>query len=114
MKRTISKKEIRSRRIKTKIRAITSRPRLCVSRSNKHIFAQIIDDSKGITLVSAGDLKTRGKIKKTESAKSVGLELARAAQAQKIKEVAFDRGGRKFHGRVKALAEGAKEGGLKF
>lgn len=114
MKRTISKKEIRSRRIRTKIRAITNRPRLCVSRSNKHIFAQIIDDSKGITLVSAGDLKTKAQIKKTESAKNVGLELARAAQAQKIKKVAFDRGGRKFHGRVKALAEGAKEGGLKF
>lgn len=114
MKRTISKKEIRSKRIRAKIRAVTDRPRLCVSRSNKYIFAQIIDDSKGITLVSAGDLKTKAQIKKTESAKNVGLELARAAQAQKIKEVVFDRGGRKFHGRVKALAEGAKEGGLIF
>ena len=114
MKRLISKRKIRHKRVRAKIKGTSGRPRLSVFRSNRYVFAQIIDDIKGLTLVSAGDLKSRGKTKKTESAKSVGLELAKAAKLKKIESVAFDRGGNKYQGRVKALAEGAREGGLKF
>lgn len=96
------------------IKSDSNRPRLSVFRSNRYVFAQIIDDAKGITLVSAGDLKSKGKTKKAESAKSVGLELAKAAKLKKIESVAFDRGGYKYQGRIKALAEGAREGGLRF
>ena len=121
MKRLISKREIRRKRVRAKIKGTSDRPRLSVFRSNRYVFAQIIDDVKGATLVSAGDFKSKGKAKpasrtgrKTESAKSVGLELAKAAKLKKIEAVAFDRGGNKYQGRVKALAEGAREGGLKF
>lgn len=114
MKRLISKREIRHKRVRAKIKGTKDRPRLSVFRSNKHVFAQIIDDNKGTTLVSAGDFKSKIKIKKTESAKKVGLELAKAAKLKKIGLVAFDRGGYKYQGRVKALAEGARKGGLKF
>lgn len=96
------------------IKSDSSRPRLAVFRSNRYIFAQIIDDSKGATLVSAGDFKSKSKSKKTESAKNVGLELAKTAKLKKIESVAFDRGGYKYQGRIRALAEGAREGGLKF
>lgn len=114
MKRTISKRNIRHKSIRAKIRAAGDRLRLSVFRSNKHVFAQIIDDTKGVTLVSAGDFKRESKIKKADSAKNVGLELAKAAKLKKIESVAFDRGGYKYQGRVKALADGAREGGLKF
>jgi large subunit ribosomal protein L18 len=95
------------------------RPRLSVFRSDKHIYAQIVDDFAGRTLVSAssvdgevrGDLKNGGNI---AAAKKVGLAIAQQAQAAGISAVAFDRGGRKYHGRVKALADAAREGGLKF
>ena len=96
------------------IKSGSNRLRLAVFRSNRYVFAQIIDDAKRETLVSAGDSKSKGKNKKTESAKNVGLELARAAKLKKIESVAFDRGGYKYQGRIKALAEGAREGGLKF
>ncbi len=96
------------------IKSDSNRLRLSVFRSNQYVFAQIIDDAKGATLVSAGDFKSKGKTKKTESAKNVGLELAKAAKLKKIELVAFDRGGYKYQGRIKALAEGAREGGLKF
>ena len=121
MKRLISKREIRHKRVRAKIKGTSDCPRLSVFRSNRYVFAQIIDDAKRMTLVSAGDFKSKGKVKpasrtgrKTESAKSVGLELAKAAKLKKIESVAFDRGGNKYQGRVKALAEGAREGGLKF
>src|SRR3989338_7500232 len=96
MKRLISKRDIRHRRVRAKIKGTSDRPRLSVFRSNKYVFAQIIDDVKGATLVSVGDLKSRGKIKKTESAKKVGLELAKMAKSKKIESVAFDRGGNKY------------------
>mgnify|MGYP001571146619 CR=1 FL=1 len=125
MKRLISKREIRHKKVRAKIKGIPARPRISVFRSNRHIFAQIIDDAMGVTLVSAGDLKSSrskgSKIKpalltgrKTESARKVGQELAKAAKSKKIEFVAFDRGGYKYQGRVKALAEGARKGGLKF
>jgi len=105
-------------------------PRLCVFRSSNHIYAQLIDDDKGRTLVSAGDQdvlkglsKKEGKtpVKKEEKmsrkinlAHQAGLLLAKKAVKDKISKVVFDRGGYRYHGRVKALAEGAREGGLKF
>lgn len=92
-------------------------PRLSVFRSNKHITAQIIDDKKRATIVYVSDVhldeKFRGK-KTREVARAVGIEVARRAIAKKIKSVVFDRGSYKYHGRVKALAEGAREGGLIF
>ena len=104
----------RHARIRNKISGTAKLPRLCVFRSNKHISAQIIDDTKGVTLASAarGALKIKGS--NIEAAKKVGEELAKAALAKKIKAVVFDRSGYIYHGRVAALAEGAREGGLKF
>jgi len=95
------------------------RPRLCVFRSNKHIYAQIIDDTIGHTLVSASTLdpELREKLQKTwnvEAAKEVGLLIGKRALEKGIKKVVFDRGGYKYHGRVKALADGAREAGLEF
>ena len=100
-------------------RAAGSRVRLSVFRSSKHIYAQVIDDANGRTLVSAstlegdvrGDLKTGANI---AAAKVVGKKLAERATAKGVKEVVFDRGGYLYHGRVKALADAAREGGLEF
>ena len=95
------------------------RPRLSVFRSSKHIYAQVIDDLKGVTLASASSLeKTMRESSKTganiDAAKAVGKLLAERATAKGIKDVVFDRGGYMFHGRIKALADAAREGGLKF
>ena len=111
------KKTVRRRNIKYRVRAKISgseaRPRLSVFRSNKRIYAQVIDDIKGVTLASA-ESASGEKGSKTEIAKNVGLKLAEAAKAKGIENVVFDRNGYLFHGRVAALAEGAREGGLKF
>lgn len=88
-------------------------PRLCVFRSLENIYAQIIDDTTGATLVSASSKKIKEK-NNLEVAKKVGEEIARKAKAKKILSVHFDRAGYAYHGRVKALAEGARSGGLKF
>lgn len=116
-------KALRLQRRKYGIRATLAgnaeRPRLSVFRSDKHIYAQVIDDLAGKTLVAAssvqsdvrGDLKNGGNI---AAAKAVGKAVAAKAKAAGIEKVAFDRGGRRYHGRVKALAEAAREGGLKF
>ncbi len=109
----------RSRRVRLRIVGLSSRPRLSVFRSNAHIYAQIIDDGAGRTLVSASssDPGIKNEIKNggnMEAAKLVGKTLAERAKAIPIEMVVFDRGGRLYHGRVKALAEGAREGGLKF
>lgn len=109
----------RRKRVRKKIYGTPLRPRLSVYRSLKHIYAQIIDDTIAHTLVHASSIekeikeKTKG-MKKTQKAKEVGLLLARRAIEKGIKKVVFDRGGRLFHGRVAALAEGAREGGLLF
>jgi large subunit ribosomal protein L18 len=98
-------------------RAAYGRPRLSVFRSSKHIYAQIIDDAKGATLVSASsrEKEARGKTgANVEAAKAVGKRVAERAVAKGVKEVQFDRGGYLYHGRIKALAEAAREGGLKF
>lgn len=110
----LEKKEKRYRRhkrVRAKISGKKEKPRLCVFRSAKHIYAQIIDDEKGKTMVSASDLELK---KVEDKAKEVGKLIAKKAKDLKIEKVIFDRGGYNYHGKVKALAEGAREGGLKF
>jgi large subunit ribosomal protein L18 len=107
------------KRIRRKIAGSEKRPRLCVFRSLHHIYAQVIDDSKGGTLVSAStaEKEVRGSLKGTSSvaaAKTVGKAIAERAKAKGIELVVFDRGGYLYHGRVKALADAARENGLKF
>ena len=103
-------------RVRGKISGTPERPRLNVFRSNAHIYAQIIDDVNGVTLVSANTLEkeVEGATGNCEAAKKVGAVLAERAKAQGIEVVVFDRGGYIFHGRVAALAEGARENGLQF
>ena len=105
-------------RIRKHLSGTEARPRLCVFRSNKHIYAQIVDDSKGQTLVSASSLDPDAKSDKGGSniaaAKTVGKIVAKRAIDKGIQNVLFDRGGYIYHGRVKALADAAREAGLKF
>lgn len=103
----------RKTRIRKDIVGSAELPRLTVYRSNKHIYAQLIDDISHATLASASDAKTKSGTP-IESAKAVGAELAKLALKKNIEKVVFDRNGYKFHGRVKSLADGAREGGLKF
>jgi large subunit ribosomal protein L18 len=105
----------RHRRVRGKVSGTAERPRLVVFRSNKGIFAQLVDDEAGRTLASASWLDQRSaKGTKTEQAAAVGKALAQAAMNAGIRTCVFDRAGYLYHGRVKALAEGAREGGLKF
>jgi large subunit ribosomal protein L18 len=107
------------KRIRAKISGNSNRPRLCVYRSLKYMYAQIVDDSKGVTLATAstaekdllGSLKQAGNI---EASKLVGKAIAERARAKGIETVVFDRGGYLYHGRIKAIAEAARESGLKF
>lgn len=124
------KRDRRHKRVRSKVKGTVKVPRLCVFRSNKHIAAQLIDDKKAHTLVAANDIELKKqkadiknkKIKeKTQKvsgkialALEVGRLLAQKATDKKIKKVVFDRGGYKYHGRVKAVAEGAREAGLEF
>ena len=115
----INKKAMRLKRhirVRGKISGTPECPRLNVFRSNANIYAQIIDDVNGVTLVSANTLEKgfEGATGNAEAAKKVGTVLAERAKAKGIEEVVFDRGGYVYHGRVAALAEGAREGGLKF
>ena len=113
-------KERRHRRVRAKVIGSAERPRLCVFRSNQHIYAQLIDDQQGKTLTSAKDLEIKDlKAKNDLSGKqakafSVGELIAEKAEKLKIKTIVFDRGGYKYHGRVKALADGARSKGLVF
>ena len=113
---TRSQRIKRHKRVRAKIAGTPERPRLNVFRSGANIYAQIIDDVNGVTLVSASslgkDFACEGT--KSEAAKQVGLNVAERAKAKGIDVVVFDRGGYVYHGRVKALAEGAREGGLQF
>ena len=105
----------RHRRVRRKISGTAERPRLAVFRSNRGIFAQVIDDESGRTLASASWLGLKDfKGTKTDQAAEVGERLATAAKDAGVAEVVFDRGGFLYHGRVKALADGARKGGLKF
>ena len=103
-------------RVRTKISGTAERPRLCVYRSNSNIYAQIIDDVAGTTLVSAStlDKEVKTKYANKEAAKEVGALIAKRCKDKNIEEVVFDRGGYIYHGVVKELAEAAREGGLKF
>lgn len=117
--RKLSGRERRHRRVRKKVCGTSRRPRLCVFRSAKHIYAQIIDDEAGVTRVAFSSLSKdldRSAVNggNVAGAKIVGIELARRALARGITHVVFDRGGYLYHGRVKALAEGAREGGLIF
>lgn len=119
MYKRIDRKAIRAKkhyRIRKNISGTETCPRLAVYRSNKHIYAQIIDDVAGATLISASskDAGFEGNGGNKEAAKKVGLALAEKATAKGISDVVFDRGGLIYHGRVAALADGAREGGLKF
>jgi len=96
----------RHKRVRAKVRGTAKIPRFCVFRSNKYIYAQLIDDDKGKTLISASG--------RFSEAKKTGQAIAKKAIEKKITKVVFDRGGYKYHGRVKVLADGAREGGLKF
>jgi len=105
----------RHKRVRAKISGTKECPRLNVFRSNTEIYAQIIDDVKGVTLCAASSVeKDFKKTTKSEDAKAVGKLIAERAKAKKVKNIVFDRGGYIYHGRVKELAEGAREGGLKF
>lgn len=106
----------RHKRVRNKISGTAECPRLCVFRSNTGIYAQVIDDVKGVTLVAAStlDKEVKTKYANKEAAKEVGLLIASRAKAKKISDVVFDRGGYVYHGVVKELAEGAREGGLNF
>ena len=113
MKVTKQQKRIRRHnRVRAKVKGTAEMPRLCVFRSNQHITAQVIDDEKGKTIIFASDEKLKGN--KSQKAIEVGKAIAKLAQEKKISKVVFDRGGFNYHGRVKALADGAREGGLQF
>ena len=119
MVKTVNKKAMRLHRhvrVRGKISGTPECPRLNVFRSNANIYAQLIDDVNGVTLASANTLEKsfEGAAGNCEAAKKIGTVLAERAKAKGIEEVVFDRGGYIFHGRVAALAEGAREGGLKF
>ncbi len=101
-------------RIRKKVEGTTERPRLSVYRSGKHIYAQIIDDVTGTTLVAYSSLEGDLGKKNIEIAKQVGLEVAKRALSKNVKSVVFDRSGYVFHGRIKAVADGAREAGLSF
>lgn len=112
-------KKIRHRRVRQKVTGTISRPRLCVFRSLNHIHAQLIDDSMGQTLVSMSTLDSQVRSKtdgmgKSKKAEIVGTLLAEKALNKGVKQVVFDRGGYKYHGRVRALAEAARKAGLEF
>lgn len=137
MEKKQEKRYRRHKRVRAKIFGTFKRPRLCAFRSNKHIYAQLIDDEKGKTLATASDLELKPKTKKGKSKVAVAYEVGKliaekalgkkfaepsihratprsASQSSAIEKVVFDRGGYKYHGRIKALAEGAREGGLKI
>ncbi len=118
---TRAARQRRHLRVRKRVRGTAQRPRLCVFRSARHIYGQIIDDDTGVTLASASDLGSNAAAAgdddgsgKQGSARAVGRQLAEAAQAAGISTVVFDRAGYRYHGRVRALAESAREAGLVF
>lgn len=111
------RKSIRAKkhwRMRYKINGTSERPRLAVFRSAKHIYAQIIDDTVGNTIVASSTLELKSDVAKTEAAKLVGAAVAKKALEKGVSKVVFDRGGNIYHGRIKALADGAREAGLDF
>ena len=115
MENKILRAERRKIRIRAKIAGTAHIPRLSVHRTNAHVYAQLIDDAKAVTIFGVSEKELgKGKGTKTEKAKELGVLLAKKAGEKKIKKVVFDKGALRYHGRVKALAEGAREGGLEF
>lgn len=112
-KKTLRRLRIR-RSIRKKIQGTAERPRMSIFRSNRDIYVQLIDDTQGHTIASASSRGAGVDGNKTDQSKAVGQKIAEVAKAAGIEQVVFDRGGYLYHGRVKALAEGAREGGLKF
>jgi large subunit ribosomal protein L18 len=113
---TTQRKLLRKKKVRAKIfRGGINRPRLCISKSNKHIFLQVIDDVKNVTLVSLSDkeIKLKGK-PRMDIAVEMGKKIAEKALAAKVKKVVYDRGRYNYHGIIKAVADGAREGGLEF
>jgi len=114
----LSKKEQlktrRHQRVRAKVLGTEKRPRLIVFRSLLHTYAQIVNDENGKVLFQSSDISVKTKGTKVEKAKEIGLNIAKLAKEKNIDSVVFDRNGYKYHGRVKAVAEGAREGGLKF
>lgn len=106
--------KLRAKRVRSRVRGSAERPRLTVKRSLKHLYAQVIDDVLGKTLVMVSDLEIKEKKGKLEMAKDEGRILAEKAKAKGINSVIFDRGAYRYHGVIAALAEGAREGGLNF
>lgn len=113
---TKAQRQKRHRRVRSKLSGTPERPRLNVFRSERHIYAQIIDDTRGATLCAASSVERDfgGGGGNKDAAKRVGLAIAERARAKGVETVVFDRGGYIYHGRVQQLAEGAREGGLKF
>ncbi|MBI4239616.1 50S ribosomal protein L18 [Candidatus Uhrbacteria bacterium] len=113
----ITHKQLRKNRVRARIHGTAVRPRLSVFRGSKTLFLQLIDDDRGVTLASASEKelsKNYTKKTKTERAKGLGLLIAEKAKQSKISSIIFDRGSSAYHGRVQAIAEGAREGGLQF
>jgi len=104
----------RKKRARAKLFGLKDKPRLSVFRSNRHIYAQLINDEKGITLAQASSFEVKEKSKKSEISFKIGKLLGERAKAAGVKRAIFDKGEYKFHGRIKALADGAKEAGLKI
>ncbi|MEK7186448.1 MAG: 50S ribosomal protein L18 [Patescibacteria group bacterium] len=103
-------------RVRGKIRGTENMPRLSVFRSNKYMYAQVVNDDKGQTIVAISEkqLEKKEALNKTDKSKELGMLIAKKAIAKKVKKVVFDKSGYAYHGRVKAIAEGAREGGLQF
>ncbi|MFA5132354.1 MAG: 50S ribosomal protein L18 [Candidatus Paceibacterota bacterium] len=102
------------KKIRSRVSGTAERPRLAIFRSNRYMYAQLIDDVRGITLASASDISLSDKMTKVQRANTVGKKLAEEAKKKTITAVVFDRGGFSYRGRVEALADGAREGGLMF
>lgn len=109
-----NKRQLRHGRVRAVVSGTAARPRLSVFRSASHIYAQLIDDQAGVTLAQASSRELTGKSAKSDVATEVGKSIATKASTKGIKQVVFDRGGYQYHGRVKALAEAAREAGLDF
>jgi large subunit ribosomal protein L18 len=119
LKRKISARKTRVFRVRNQVRGTTERPRLSVNKSNAHLYAQIIDDEKGITLVGIGTQSKANQAspfnrKSKEAAKHIGQQIAKLAKEKKVTHVVFDRGANQYHGVIAAIADGAREAGLQF
>ena len=109
-----TQRAFRHKRVRSKIMSLTTRPRLVVFRSNKHLYVQLIDDGKGQVIASSSDMKIKSKKKGMEMAKEIGKLIAAKIKEHNIEKIVFDRGGYKYHGQVKALAEEIRDRGIIF